>query len=419
MERSNTSLRNKKKGKKMESDEASSSYFVPSFEIENRLRTLQEQMSLEGLDGVLICQNVDLFYFSGTMQPGYLYVSSEEEPLFLAKKNIERVQEESTLPNIISISSQKDIPAVLTERDYPPPQVLGLEMDVLPANHYLHLAKLFSNTRIQDASVLIRKCRLYKSSWEIENLFRAGQMMDRMVREVPALLHPGMREIELAGRLENFLRGAGHQGYIRSRGFNQEIYYGHVLSGPEGIRMSYVDSPSGGMGLGPAFSQGPGLKPIRSGEPISIDYVGCYNGYYVDQTRMFSLGAPSPAVKEAYSAVMRIQESLKLKAQPGVPAEQLYHWALEEARQAGYKNRFMGLEQGQVPYVGHGVGLELDELPIIGKKFNWPLEAGMVFALEPKIFVPEHGLVGIENTYLMTETGLTCLTPAPEEFQEL
>ncbi|MFH0788233.1 MAG: Xaa-Pro peptidase family protein [Pseudomonadota bacterium] len=401
----------------MEPGEAPASLFIPSSEIENRLRSLQDLMTQDGLDGILISQNVDLFYFSGTMQPGYLYVPSQEEPVFLAKKNIGRALEESPLTNIIPIASPKEIPSVLAERDLPRPQILGLEMDVLPANSYLHLRSIFNEARIQDASIVLRKCRLFKSPWEIENLTRAARMMTRMVQEVPKILRPGITEIELAGRLEAFLRTEGHQGYIRTRGYNQEVFYGHVLSGVEGAQASYIDSPSGGMGVGPAFSQGAGLKTIRAGEPICIDYVGCYNGYLVDQTRMFSLGEPPPAVKEAYLAVIRIQESLKLKAQPGIPCEQIYFWALEEAKRSGYKNRFMGQALAQAPYIGHGIGLELDELPIFGKNFNWPLEAGMVFALEPKIILPEYGLVGIENTYLMTKTGLKPITTAPEDFR--
>jgi Xaa-Pro dipeptidase len=401
----------------MEPGEASLSLFVPTSEIENRIRSLQDLMNQDGLDGILISQNVDLFYFSGTMQPGYLYIPSQEEPVFLAKKNLERAMEESPLTNIIPITSPKEIPSLLADRDLAPPQILGLEMDVLPATSYLQLSTIFEEARIQDASIVIRKCRLYKSPWEIKNLTRAARMMSKMVLEVPKIIRPGMTEIELAGRLEAFLRKEGHQGYIRTRGYNQEVFYGHVLSGPEGVMASYIDSPSGGTGIGPAFSQGAGLKPIRSGEPISIDYVGCYNGYFVDQTRMFSLGEPPLAVKEAYLAVIRIQESLKLKAQPGITCEQVYYWALEEANQSGYKSRFMGHGLAQVPYIGHGVGLELDELPIFGKKYNWPLEAGMVFALEPKIILPEYGLVGIENTYLMTEAGLKPITTAPEEFR--
>lgn len=403
----------------MNSPDSPSLLFVPSSEIESRLRCFQELMAQEGLESVLICQNVDLFYFSGTMQPGYLYIPVQEEPVFFSKKNMERTLEESPLNTILALSSSKKIPSLLSERGLSLPQTLGLEMDVLPANSYLQLRNIFKNSQIMDASILIRKCRMIKSPWEIQNLLRSSQMMTQMVIEVPRIFRPGMTEIELAGLIEAFLRKAGHQGFTRLRGFNQEIVYGHVLSGPEGIKASYIDSPTGGIGLGPAFSQGAGLKPIRPHEPISVDSVGCYNGYFVDQTRMFSFGEPESPVKEAFQAILQIQNSIVQKAQPGVPCEQLYFWALEEAVQLGYKTQFMGTDLSQVPYIGHGVGLELDELPIIGQKFDWPLAPGMVLALEPKLFLPEYGLVGLENTYQMTETGLRLITTATDEFQIL
>jgi Xaa-Pro dipeptidase len=79
----------------------------------------------------------------------------------------------------------------------------------------------------------------------------------------------------------------------------------------------------------------------------------------------------------------------------------------------------MGKGNPSARYIGHGLGLELDELPVIGQKFDWPLEPGMVFALEPKIVLPKFGLIGIENTFLMTEQGIIALTTAPEDFQVL
>ena len=175
----------------MHSNNEPSPLFVPSSEIETRIRCLQEKMGLEGMDGVLICQNVDLFYFSGTMQPGFLYVPIEEEPVFLSKKNIDRALEESTLNTIVAISSAKEIPSLLADRGLPQPQDLGLEMDILPANGYLQLKSIYKNSRIMDASILIRKCRMLKSPWEIEKMSRAAQMMTRMVLEVPKVLRPG------------------------------------------------------------------------------------------------------------------------------------------------------------------------------------------------------------------------------------
>ncbi len=403
----------------MDPENIPSPLFVPSSEIENRLSRFQDLMSHEGLDGVLLCQNVDLLYFSGTMQPGYLYIPVQEEPVFLAKKNLERAMEESPLTNIVNLPSSKEIPSVLTERDISPPKTWVWKWMCFRPMNYIQLKTIFKKVRILDASILVRKCRMFKSPWEIENMTRAARMLHRMVLEVPRLLRPGMTEIELAGHLEAFLRREGHQGYIRSRGFNQEMFYGHILSGPEGGKPSYIDSPSGGGGVGPAFSQGAGIKPIRNHEAISIDFVGCYNGYLADQTRMFSLGEPPAAVKEAYLAVQEIQESLKTKTQPGIPCDQVYFWALEEADRLGYLTRFMGMGPSLVRYIGHGLGLELDELPVIGQKFDWPLETGMTLALEPKMVLPEYGLVGLENTYQMTETGLKPITTAPENFQIL
>jgi Xaa-Pro aminopeptidase len=75
----------------------------------------------------------------------------------------------------------------------------------------------------------------------------------------------------------------------------------------------------------------------------------------------------------------------------------------------------MGIGDSQVRFVGHGVGLELDELPVLATGFDIPLEPGMTIAIEPKFFFPERGGVGIENTYLVTETGFENLTVFPEE----
>jgi Xaa-Pro aminopeptidase len=83
-------------------------------------------------------------------------------------------------------------------------------------------------------------------------------------------------------------------------------------------------------------------------------------------------------------------------------------------RRAGYDQGFMGWPEG-VPFVAHGVGLELDEWPIIGPDSPHRLVPGMTFALEPKILLPEMGMGGIENTWLVTETGLSRLTSFPDD----
>jgi Xaa-Pro aminopeptidase len=86
---------------------------------------------------------------------------------------------------------------------------------------------------------------------------------------------------------------------------------------------------------------------------------------------------------------------------------------------AGDREGFMGWGDERVSFIGHGIGLEIDELPLLARGWDEPLEAGMVFALEPKFVFPEVGAVGIENSYLVTGNGVERLTSAPEDLIEL
>ena len=77
----------------------------------------------------------------------------------------------------------------------------------------------------------------------------------------------------------------------------------------------------------------------------------------------------------------------------------------------------MGYGENRVAFLGHGIGLDLDELPVLAPRFDLPLEPGNVIAVEPKVFLGETGGVGVENTYVITETGCRNLTPGSEEIR--
>ena len=109
--------------------------YVPAFEIEHRLQCIQEMMVQDGFEGALLFQNLDRFYFSGTMQPGVLFLQPQEEPILFIRKNIDRAREESSLEKIVPLNSLRDLPATILEMDLPLPQTLGLELDILPAQN--------------------------------------------------------------------------------------------------------------------------------------------------------------------------------------------------------------------------------------------------------------------------------------------
>ena len=106
------------------------------------------------------------------------------------------------------------------------------------------------------------------------------------------------------------------------------------------------------------------------------------------------------------------------KATPGTSCADLYNESLRMVEEAGAGPYFMGTEL-QAQFVGHGLGLQINELPVLMGRSKDTLQLGMVIAFEPKFVLPHVGAVGIENTYLVTETGIENLTPAPEEIIDL
>ena len=197
--------------------------------------------------------------------------------------------------------------------------------------------------------------------------------------------------------------------------WGQEMFYGHLMAGARAAVPSYLASPTGGAALSPAVAQGASLHPIRRREPVLVDYVFAKNGYLADHTRIFAIGGLDDDLLAAHRAALEIQESLKQEIRPGVAAGHIYELSLSLAADRGYTDHFMGADDRRIRFVGHGIGLELDEYPFLAQGQEVLLQAGMVIALEPKMLFPGRGVVGIENTHLVTESGVEQLTRFDEE----
>jgi Xaa-Pro aminopeptidase len=285
-----------------------------------------------------------------------------------------------------------------------------MELDVLPANLYLGYRQRFAGVDIRDVSHWIRLCRSVKSTYEIEQVRKAAALADQVAASVPEYLTPGITEIELAGKIEAKARKLGHQGVIRMRLWGSEMFYGHLMSGPAAAVKSYLASPTGGMALSPAVAQGPGFRPIQAHEPILFDYVFAYQGYLADHTRIFCIGALPDELVRAHHCMLDVQALIKSQAKPGVAAGEIYAMAVEKVRQQGYEDNFMGVGPRRIRFVGHGIGLELDEYPFLAEGQKLKLQEDMILAVEPKLILPGQGVVGIENTHRVMESGLEQLT---------
>lgn len=385
-------------------------HYTPKTELEARARRLQALLAANDIDGALIVQNADLFYFAGTIQQSHLYIPVEGLPILMTRRSFPRAQVESALERVVPLSSPREVPRLLQEHGYALPKKLGLELDVLPANLYLGYREIFAAAELCDASPLFRRVRAIKSPFELAAMRGAARIAETTFDAAGQFVVDGITELALAGKVEAVARGGGHQGLVKFRLWNNEMFYGHLMAGKSAAQPSYLASPTGGTGISPAFPQGASLHKIRRGEPILFDYVFVWDGYIVDQTRIFALGFLPDKLLRAHEAMIEIQEAIARAAKPGVTGGEIYQLAANLAEQKGYAENLGGIGKDRVTFVGHGVGLELDEYPFLAKGQAMPLEAGMVIAVEPKVTFPNVGTVGIENTYVVTEHGAKRLT---------
>ena len=296
-----------------------------------------------------------------------------------------------------------------------PGQTLGFELDVVPVSTYEQVAKQFKTSRLVDASLVLRKARGVKTSYEIECIRQAAQQLDRAFLEIPTELREGMKEIDLGARIEFVMRTAGHQGLTRVRRFNMEMHYGAVSFGDTAAYPHSFDGPVGVRGLYTAVPAMGGRKELRRGEPVIVDIVGGCAGYIADGTRVYSLGRLPQELQDAHAYVLELNSWIEEQLIPGTVPGELYAKILERVGKSPYATRFMGAGENQVKFVAHSVGLELDELPVIAPKYDVPFEANTVMAVEPKIFFPGIGGVGTENTYVIRQARPERLTTCAQE----
>jgi len=382
--------------------------YIPFGELKLRTTRFQEQLREHGIKAVLIVQRADLYYFSGTGQNAHLFIPAGGEPVLLVKKSLERACRESAVSDIRAIKDLSQI-ADFLRANVKPGESIGLELDVLPVNQYLRYCELMSGYKLADISSLIRRVRAIKTPYEIDCLRQAAFLSSSVFDYAREILREGIAEVELAAELEVFARSRGHQGAVRMRSFNQEMYYGHIMAGESAAVPSFFNGPTGGVGLNPSYPQGAGSIMIKRNQPVLIDFVTVVNGYMVDQARILYLGSLPDVLKRAIETALMILQTLIPLGKPGVSGSVLYQTAVELAHKEGLGKNFMGYGE-QIGFIGHGVGIELDELPVIARNVEQTLAEGMVFALEPKFVFPGAGVVGVEDTFLVGPDGLEALT---------
>jgi len=257
---------------------------------------------------------------------------------------------------------------------------LAFEAEHTTYRQYAHL-KAIESIELIPAEDWVEDLRTIKDPSELLMIEKAAAIADAAVEQIATEIEPGMTEAEVANRLNALLR---------SLGAKKEAFDLIVASGPRSAMPHAASSE----------------KPISADEPIVIDIGAQFGGYHSDLTRTIWLDKINSKIAEVYEIVENAQAAAIQAARPGIPCVELDAVARKFIEDAGYGDYFgHGL--------GHGVGLEVHEAPAVSRFGKGEIRSGMVFTVEPGIYIPEIGGVRIEDMALATESGCRLLTKSP------
>ena len=292
------------------------------------------------------------------------------------------------------------------------PETIYLETEVVPIALYTRFQKYFPFKNYKPLDKVVATVRAIKSQYELSLMRKAGKIHEHVLEDVvPGILKEGMSEADLAGDLFKVMINEGHHGVTRFGMFDTEIILGQIGFGESSIYPSYFNGPGGNYGMSPSVPLiGSRDRKLKSGDLVFID-AGCgYDGYNTDKTMtyMFKKSLPEYAI-EIHIQCVEIQDEIVKMLKPGAIPSEIYNKIMNNLDTEFLEN-FMGYGNRRVNFLGHGIGLLIDEIPIIANGFNEPLKEGMVLAIEPKKGIKNIGMVGIENTFIVTPKGGECIT---------
>jgi len=363
----------------------------------------------------VVFSRLNIYYLSGSFASGVLWLPLEGEPILFCRRGAERAEIESTLHEIHTFNSYRDIDLFLKDAGNPLPGVVGAEMNGLSWALSRSLTKHLPDQQFVPADKIIGMSRAKKSAWELDILRDAGAKHARCLTELlPPYLHEGISELEICRRISDLFLSQGHHGILRMENYGEEVFLGHVSIGDSANYPSVFNGPVGLRGVHPATPyMGSAEVTWTTGKTLIIDNGFTLDGYMTDKTQVYWLGdrkhIPENALR-AHEFCIKLQGRIAQSLKPGTRPSEVWDFCRVEVENSEWNEGFMGYGKNKVFFVGHGIGLAIDEYPVLAAGFDLPLEEGMTLAVEPKIGIPGFGMVGVENTFEVTAGGGKCLT---------
>ena len=265
---------------------------------------------------------------------------------------------------------------------------IGLNYASLSLENYKNLLRIIPDKDFVDVSVSIREARIIKSKEEIDNIKEAAKIASDSIGAVHESLKEGITEKEAAAKVVYEMMKNGADG----PSFSTIVAFGENASQPH---------------------YSPGLRKLKKGDGVLIDYGALYNGYCSDVTRTVCFGRASDELKEIYSTVYTAQaESMKL-IKEGANGKDVDIKARNVIDSTKYKGRF-------IHSLGHGIGLDVHDHSALSYTLDFPLKENMAITNEPGIYIPGQVGVRIEDDVIVKNGGCEVISHgASKELVEL
>ena len=350
----------------------------------SRLRKLRQSLVRQELDALLVSQPENRRYLSGfTGSTGWLLISAANALLAVDFRYVEQAKREALDFEVIHVKDDIGnwLPALLSDLGL---KELGVEADQIPFSAHQQLCTAISNSQHQlqliPTTGLVESLRATKEPEELESILEAVKLADTTLDYARSIIHPGVVERELAWELEKFLREHG----------SEAIPFDIIVSSGPNSALPHAK---------------PSERAILKREPVVIDIGARVNGYCSDLSRTLCLGEEDDTFCRVYDIVLGAQLTALTTIAAGITGDEADRLARVVVDKSSYGEAFgHGL--------GHGVGLQAHESPRLGPNSSDVLVDGMVFTVEPGIYIPGWGGIRIEDTVTMKSGSIKILARA-------
>ncbi len=339
----------------------------------------------QGLCALFISSYENYRYFSGFAgSNAYLIITANESILITDQRYTSQAQEQAKDYEVITHGID---PFITLKEQFSRFDIkaIGFESLKMPVSLYEQLRNLCSSFQWAPLTTELLDIRKIKDASEISMIKRSVAISDQAFSDLLPIIQPGMTEKQVLIELE----------YIKMKLGNESPAFGTIVASDKRAALPHAK---------------PSDNQVKMNDLLLIDYGVTYQGYMSDMTRTIWIGEPSKELQQIYDYVAIAIEEAVAAVKPGISGHELDYVARKVFLDAG-------VEQYSLRGLGHGVGLEIHENPRVVLNGEEPIEEGMIFTIEPGLYLPDKGGVRLEDMVLVTKDGCEVLTNTDRHIQ--